>query len=87
MSGDTPIYDATCRAVGPPPAPDRTSTEATDGAHHPSPGADDARAGTARSGPAAPPADPWPHAPGADPSTAGLSIPQGDPSSPSLGDR
>lgn len=29
MSGDTPIYDDTCRAVGPPPHEDRTSAEQT----------------------------------------------------------
>jgi hypothetical protein len=29
MSGDTPIYDDTCRAVGPPPHEDRTGAEHT----------------------------------------------------------
>jgi hypothetical protein len=29
MSGDTPIYDDTCRAVGPPPHEGRTSAEQT----------------------------------------------------------
>jgi hypothetical protein len=29
MSGDTPIYDATCRAVRPPPHGDRTGAEQT----------------------------------------------------------
>jgi hypothetical protein len=34
MSGDTPIYDATCRAVGPPPHEDRAGAEQTP-AHDP----------------------------------------------------
>ena len=29
MIGDTPIYDDTCRAVGPPPHEDRTGAEHT----------------------------------------------------------
>jgi hypothetical protein len=29
MSGDTPIYDATCRAVGPPPHGEPTGAEQT----------------------------------------------------------
>ncbi|HSK57429.1 MAG TPA: hypothetical protein VK935_00105 [Actinomycetospora sp.] len=29
MSGDTPIYDATCRAVGPPPHEEPTGAEQT----------------------------------------------------------
>ncbi|MDF2975965.1 MAG: hypothetical protein K0S40_693 [Actinomycetospora sp.] len=29
MSAETPIYDATCRAVGPPPHEDRKAAEQT----------------------------------------------------------
>ena len=35
MSDETPIYDATCAAVGPPPAADGAEPETTDVAGHP----------------------------------------------------
>jgi len=75
MSGDTPIYDATCRAVGPPPGTDRTSAGVIDDARPSSPEVDDAHAGTSWSEPGAPPVDPRPYSPGDDPSTSELLIP------------
>jgi hypothetical protein len=79
VSGETPIYDATCRAVGSPPAADRTSAEASAEVSHPRTEAGDTRPGTvARSSPAAQSGDPsWP-SPDDDPRTADLWIPEGD---------
>ncbi|WP_328307896.1 hypothetical protein [Actinomycetospora sp. NBC_00405] len=75
MSGETPIYDATCRAVGPPPAAGGTSAEVS---HAPTE-AGDARPGTvARSSPAAQSGDRSLPSPDDDPRTADLSIPEGD---------
>ena len=79
MSGETPIYDATCRAVGPPPAAGRTSAEASAEVSARIE-TDDARPGTvARSSPAAQSGDPsLPSPDDDDPRTADLSIPEGD---------
>jgi hypothetical protein len=81
VSGETPIYDATCRDVGPPPAEGRTSAEAgaeaSAEASHPRTEAGDARRGTvARSRSAAESGDPYSPSP-EDPTTADLSIPEG----------
>ena len=79
MSGETPIYDATCRAVGPPPAAGRTSAEASAEVSNARIEADDARPGTAaRSSPTAQSGDPSAPSPDDDPRTADLSIPPGD---------
>jgi hypothetical protein len=78
VSGETPIYDATCRAVGPPPAAGPTSAEATADAGHPSMEGGGARSDTvARSRPVAQPDDPRLPSPDDDPRTADLSIPEG----------
>lgn len=79
MNGETPIYDATCRAVGPPPAAGRTSAEASAEVSHPRTEAGDARPdAVARSSRAAPSGDPSSPSPDDDPRTADLSIPEGD---------
>jgi hypothetical protein len=46
MSADTPIFDATCRAVGPPPHVHRTGSPPTDEAHPPSGGVSGSRTET-----------------------------------------
>jgi hypothetical protein len=86
MSGDTPIYDATCRAVGQPPLVDRTAPAATDEAHRPQPEVSSDRAPTeARSAPSTQPAGPSPQSPADDPSTAELWFADGYPSPPHVG--
>jgi hypothetical protein len=80
VSGETPIYDATCRAVGPPPAAGRTSAEASAEVSNARIEADDAHPETAaRSSPAAQSGDPSAPSPDDDddPRTADLSIPPG----------
>jgi hypothetical protein len=79
VNGETPIYDATCRAVGPPPAAGRTSAETSAEVSHARIEAGDARPGTeARSSPAAQSGDPSSPSPDDDPRTADLSIPESD---------